>query len=68
MTSKKPDLIVKDIVKVEDKDYRGVLAIILTLAWITFLALGRCEAAAAIGPFAGSAVTWWFNRKRRRRR
>ena len=54
--------------KVEDRDYRGILAIILVLAWITFLTLGRFEAANAVGPFAGSAVTWWFSRKRRRRR
>lgn len=68
MTTKKPNLILKQgEMKIEDRDYRGILAFTLTLAWIIFLALGRSEAAAAVGPFAGGAVTWWFNQKRGRR-
>jgi len=68
LTSKKPNLIIKDTVRVEEKDYRGILAIILVSAWIIFLALDRLDAASAIGPFAGGAAAWWFTRRRRGRR
>ena len=52
--------------KLEDRDYSGLIAVILITAWITFLALGKFQEASAVGPIAASAATYWLTKRRRR--
>lgn len=44
-------------------DYRGVIAILLSAAFVVGLFLGNIDAIAALGPLAGSAATFYFHAK-----
>lgn len=67
---KKPKQIVKTergfVVNIREVDYRGVLAILIVLAFVASLFTDNTTAQNALGPLAGAAVGWWFNEKRRR--
>jgi hypothetical protein len=44
-------------------DYRGVIAILLSGAFVVGLFLGNIDAIAALGPLSGSAATYYFHAK-----
>jgi uncharacterized membrane protein len=44
-------------------DYRGLIALLLSVAFVTALFLGNIDGIAALGPLAGSAATYYFHEK-----
>ena len=63
---KEKKLVVKDsYVKVSEKDYRAFLAVLLVVSFIAALFVDNEEAIAALGPLAGSAITWYFGKRRK---
>lgn len=64
---KKPKQIVKAgrlVVSLTERDYRGIIAIILVLGLIIVIAMENLQGAAVIGTLAGSAVSFYFSEKR----
>ncbi len=49
--------------KVTQADFRGLLAVILVVAFIFVVFLGNYEAIGALGPLTGSAVGYYFHLK-----
>ena len=47
--------------KVTQADYRGLLALILVIAFIYFASTTNTEAIAALGPLAGAATGYYFH-------
>ncbi len=47
--------------QVTRSDFRGLLAIILVLAFIYVVCVGNYEAVTALGPLTGSAVGYYFH-------
>ncbi|MGB9622542.1 MAG: hypothetical protein ACPLY9_07125 [Nitrososphaerales archaeon] len=45
------------------RDYRAILAFILTIALIIMLFKQDYQASSILGPLAGSAIAWYFSKK-----
>jgi len=53
-------------VKVGERDYAFLLALIVVIVFVALVALQRFEAAAVLGPFVGQAWDRYFKRKENR--
>jgi len=54
-------------VRFEERDYRGILALMIVAGFIIVLVKGDYQAASLIGPLAGLAVGWYFSSKSERK-
>jgi len=50
-------------IKITETDYRGFIALILSIGFIALLAKGDLQAASILGPLTGMAVGWYFRGK-----
>ncbi len=45
-----------------ERDYRGLISIILVLGMVILLWKGDYQSASVIGPLAGTSVGWYFSK------
>lgn len=62
-SSKRGKIEVKGV-SITDRDYRGIIAIILCVGLIVQVAMENLQGAAIVGTLAGAAVSWYFSEKR----
>ena len=47
-----------------ERDYRGLISIILVLGLVMLLWKGDYQSASVLGPLAGTSVGWYFSKQR----
>lgn len=61
--SEKRELLVFKGTKITQSDFRGLIALLLSSAFVLSLFIGNVDAIAALGPLSGSAATYYFHEK-----
>ncbi|MEM3708833.1 MAG: hypothetical protein QXF43_04235 [Nitrososphaerales archaeon] len=51
---------------VHERDYRALIALVLSLGLIILLLKQDYQAASIIAPLTGSAIAWYFSKKEKR--
>ena len=47
-----------------ERDYRGLISILLVLGLVMLLWKGDYQSASVLGPLAGTSVGWYFSKQR----